>query len=131
MCQYIQLPRHKNRYKLNLQDHVNGITNKISKYISILNRIKKYFSLKTLLFMYNSFILSSFNYGIYGYNTDRLFELQKRAVMVICKSKFNAYTDPIFKNLQILKIKDLHKLHVIKLYYQLIHENIPHYFTLT
>ena len=56
--------------------------------------------------MYNSFILSSLNYGIlvWGYNTDRLFKLQKRAVRVISKSKFNARTDPLFQFfLQILK----------------------------
>ena len=58
--------------------------------------------------MYTSFILSSVYYGIlvWGYNTDKL---QKRAVRVIIKSKFNAHTDPLFQNLQILKIQDLHK----------------------
>ena len=71
--------------------------------------------------MYNSLILSSLNYGILvcGYNTDRLFKVQKRAVRVISKSKFNAHTDPLFQNLQILKIEDIHKLNVLKLYYKL------------
>ena len=115
---------------LNWQYHVNSIANKISKYIEILNRLKKYLSPKTLLLMYNSFILSSLNYGIlvWGYNTDRLIKLPKRAVRVVSKSKFNEHTDLIFKNLQILRIEDLHKLHILKFYYQLIHENIPVYF---
>ena len=88
---------------LSWQDHINSIANKISKYIGIINKLKKYVSPKTLLLMYNSFILSSLNYGIlvWGYNTDRLFKLQKRAVRVISKSKFNAHTDPLFQNLQI------------------------------
>ena len=65
---------------------------------------------------------------VWGYNTDRLFKLQKQAVRVISKSKFNAHTDPLFQNLQIFKIEDLHKLNVLKFYYKLIHKNIPQYF---
>ena len=58
---------------LNWQDHINSIANKISKYIGILNKPKKYVLPKTLLLMYNSFILGSSNYGIlvWAYNTDR------------------------------------------------------------
>ena len=58
---------------LNWQDHINSIANKISKYIGILNKLKKYVLPKTLLLMYNSFILGSSNYGIlvWSYNTDR------------------------------------------------------------
>ena len=112
---------------LSWQGHINSITNKISKYIGIINKLKKYVSPKMLFLMYNSFILSSLNYGIlvWGYNTDRLFKLQKRAVRVISKSKFNAHTNPLFK---ILKIEDLHKLNVLKFYYKLIDKNIPQYF---
>ena len=115
---------------LNWQHHINSIANKISKYIGILNKLKKMLPLKTLLLMYNYFILSSLNYGIlvWGYNTDRLFKLQKRAIRVISKSKFNAHTDPLFKKLHILKIKDLHKLHVLKFHYKLLHKTVPHYF---
>ena len=115
---------------LSWQDHINSIANKISKYIGIINKLKKYVFPKTLLLMYNSFILSSLNYGIlvWGYNTNKLSKLHKRADRVICKSKFNAHTDPLFQNLQILKIEDLHKLNVLKFYYKLIHKKIPQYF---
>ena len=117
-------------FHLNWQDQVKSIANKISKYIGILNRLKRYLSPKTLLLMYNTFLVSSLNYGIlvWGYNTDRLCILQKRTVRLISKSKFNAHTDLIFKNLQILKIEDLHILHVLKCFHQLIHNNIPVYF---
>ena len=80
---------------LNWQDHINSITNEISKYIDIgiLNKLIKYVSPKTLLLMYNYFILSSLNYGIlvWGFNTNGLFKLRKRAVRVISKNKFNAH----------------------------------------
>ena len=113
----------------NRQGQKNSIANKVSKYIGILNKLKKYVSPKTLLLVYNSFILSSLDYRIlvWGYNTDRLFKLQKRAVRVISKSKFNAHTNLLFQNLEILKIGDPHKLHVLKFYYKLIYKNIPQY----
>ena len=117
-------------FHLKWQHHVNSIANKISKYIEILNRLKRYLSPKTLFLMYKTFILGSLIYGIlvWGYSTDRLFNRQKRAVRLISKSKFNAHTDLILKNLQILKIEDLHILHVLKCFHQLIHNNIPVYF---
>ena len=90
---------------LSWQDHINSIANKISKYIGIINKLKKYVSPKTLLLMYNYFILNSLNYGIlvWGYNTDRLFKLQKWAVRSFPRSNlmhtqipFSKLTD--FKN---------------------------------
>ena len=50
--------------RFNWQGHKNSIANKVSKYIGILNKLKKYVSPKTLLLVYNSFILSSLNYRI-------------------------------------------------------------------
>ena len=75
--------------------------------------------------MYNYFIRRGLSYGIlvWSYNTDRLIKLQKRAVRVISKSKFNAH----FYFLQILKIDDLHKLHVLTFSYKVIHKTIPQY----
>jgi len=32
--------------------------------------------------------------------------LQKRAIRTICKVQYNSHTEPLFKNLTILKIKD-------------------------
>ena len=78
----------------------------------------------------HSFIPSSLNYGIsvWGFNTNRLFKLQKRAVRVISKSKFNAHTDPFSKTYRFIKKEDLHKLNVLTFYYKLIHKNISQYF---
>ena len=43
-------------------------------------------------------------------NLRRLVILQKRIIRVINKSHFNAHTDPIFKDLGILKFNDIHLL---------------------
>ena len=38
--------------------------------------------------------------------------LQKRAVRIINNKRYRSHTDPIFKSENILKIADIHKLHV-------------------
>ena len=58
---------------------------------------------------------------------DRLEKLQKRAVRIISCSKYNSYTDPLFKNLNLLKLKDLFELNVLKLYYKYEKNILPFY----
>ena len=68
-------------------------------------------------------------YGIltWGMTNERLFKLQKKAVRVISNSSYNAYTDPIFKALNLLKISDLYRLAVLKFYYVYCHNQLPFY----
>ena len=40
---------------------------------------------------------------------NRLNILQKKAIRIITKSRYNAHTSPLFKNLNILKLDDLYK----------------------
>ena len=42
-------------------------------------------------------------------------------------SKYNAHTEPLFKNLKLLKIEHILKLHELKLYYKFIHIRLPVY----
>ena len=51
--------------------------------------------------------------------------LQKKALRIITNSAYNTHTDPLFKNQNILKVKDLHKLHVGKLMYQYHNGDLP------
>ena len=39
----------------------------------------------------------------------------------------NAHTEPLFKNLKLLKIEHILKLHELKLYYKFIHIRLPVY----
>ena len=48
----------------------------------------------------------------YKTNLCRLVILQKRVIRVSNKSNFNAHTDPIFKDLSVLKFNDIHFLHL-------------------
>ena len=44
-------------------------------------------------------------------------------------SKYNAHTEPLLKQLNILKLEDSFSLHCLKLYYKFITSSLPKYFT--
>ena len=50
-------------------------------------------------------------------------ELQnyKKSARILSASKYNADTEPLFKNFKLLKIEHILKLHELKLYYKFIH----------
>lgn len=114
---------------LNWKSHMDKIAAKLSRNIGILNNLKHYLPLTTKLTIYNSLILSHINYGllIWGFNNGRIYKLQKRAVRVLTASKYNAHTEPIFKQLKLLKIEDILKLQELKFYYKFKHNLLPHY----
>ena len=61
----------------------------------------------------------AFQYGIrltlpYPTLLRRLVLLQKRIVRIISKNGFDAHTDPLFKNIMILKLEDIYSLHLEK-----------------
>ena len=48
------------------------------------------------ILLYNSLILPHINYCImaWGYQSNRMFKLQKRAIRIVAKSKYNAHPEP-------------------------------------
>ena len=60
----------------------------------------------------NSLILSHLQFGItcWGFEWNRIFKLQKRALHIMTNSKYNAHTEPLFKELKMLKFSDLYLL---------------------
>ena len=115
---------------LNWNSHVYKIAGKIIKTTGIINRLKNTLPCNILCTIYTSLIGSQINYGIllWGNNSDRIYKLQKRVVRILSRNKYNAHTEPIFKELKILKISDTLKLQVLKFYYKLVNNMIPEYF---
>ena len=76
--------------------------------------------------LYNSLILSRINYGIllWGYQSERIFKLQKKALRIISLKKYNAHTEPIFKSLNLLKLSDIFSLCQLKFYHNLVHREV-------
>ena len=106
------------------------VTNKISKTLGILYRLKDIFPENILLTIYQSLIASHMTYGllVWGIECHRLEKVQKKALRLITNSKYIAHTNPLFCQLNLLKIKDIFKLRLLKFYYKLTCDLLPSYF---
>jgi len=116
--------------QLKWKAHLNKISKKISKAIGILAKLKNYVPLSTMKTIYFSLVNSYLDYGIlcWGHNSGNLNILQKKALRIITKSKYNAHTEPLFKRLKILKLCDIYNFKLYKFYYKLINRTLPAYF---
>ena len=115
---------------LNWDSRINKVAHKISRTTGILNKLKIFLPQHILRTMYNSIILPHISYGIlaWGYQTQRIFILQKKAVRIITLSKYNAHTASIYKELKLLKVRDIYKLQELKFYHKLINKQLPECF---
>ena len=114
--------------------HINHISLKISKAIGILYRPKTIYPQSVLQTLYNTLILSYFNYCILAWGAtisegNPLHVLQKKALRLISNSNYIAHTEPICKNLRLLKLTDMFSIAVWKFYYKLMNNQLPTYFT--
>ena len=55
----------------------------------------------------------------------RLVSLQKRVIRIISKSTFDSHSDPIFKELELLKLFDIRQLELGKLMFSFNHSFLP------
>ena len=99
--------------KLTWQQHINYLTVKISRSLYMLSKLKYTLNTKTLLTLYYTLIYPYYNYCCTVWGTaaechlNRLKLFQKRAVRIIQKQNYLAHTEPIFKDLHILKLKQI------------------------
>ena len=79
--------------------------------------------------LYHSLVLPHLNYGIIAWHSysDPIFKLEKRIVRIIANSSYNAHSEPFFKQLNQLKIGDIYRLNILKLYFKHCHRELPYY----
>ena len=72
-------------------------------------QLKKYLPLLILRTMYFSKVRSHLNYGLLalGFDSYLIIKLQKRCVIMITRSKYNAQTQPLMKQFNILSVPDM------------------------
>ena len=114
---------------LNWKRHTEKSSNAYSKTISTLNKLKHVLSQQIKTLLYNSLIVPHINYCImaWGFHTNRIIKLQKKALRIITLSNYNSHTEPLHKKLSMLKVDDILKLQQLKFYYKYIHNNLPVY----
>ena len=71
--------------------------------------------------MYDSLISSHLPFCItcWGFEWNRIFKLQKRALRKMTNSRYNAHTEPLFEELKMLKVKNIFDVQCMKFWYKL------------
>ena len=115
---------------LTWKNHITMITNKLSKIIGILNRLKNIYPQQALLSIYNALFVSLMTYSLllWGNQVEQVSKLQKLSIRLIIGSEYLVHSEPLFKELELLKIDNLHKLKILKFYYNVSHGLLPSYF---
>ena len=129
---------------LNWSHQINGVSKKISRGIGILSKLKPYLDTKLLISIYYSLVYSHLNYGIHAWgsasstNLNKLVVLQKKAVRILSGVQyFQIYgqpqgplpaSNPLFKNLEILKLEDIYKLNIAIFIFSSLNKDNPSIF---
>ena len=117
--------------RLNWKALIHELSKKLSQSIGMLYKIRKSCDQRVLLSLYHAIFNSHMIYGlpVWGNTTDnhlqRIITLQKKAIRAISYSGFNDHTSPIFKKLNILKLKDQYDYQLASLLWDLDHETLP------
>ena len=76
------------------------------------------------------FSLSHLQFWItnWGFKWECISKLQKRALRIMTNSRYNGYTEPLFKKLNLLKVKHMFDFQCLKFWYKFMNNKLPNYF---
>ena len=117
--------------KLNWKYHINTVRSKLSKVAAIIYRASCLINQDGLYMLYCSLFLPYINYcseiwgNTYATNVECITVLQKRVVRLICGARRLDHTNPIFKQLGILKFVDLVKFKTSIIMFKAYHNVLP------
>ena len=119
--------------QLSWKNHIQFISNKISKVIGVLYRLKDVYPQSVLLMLYNSLILSHINYCLLSWgsgivNDHPIHLLQKKALRLVSNSDYVSHSEIICKNYRLLKVPDMFRFNLWKFYFKLMNNTLPTYF---
>ena len=108
-------------HKLNWKDHISYISGKIARGRGILIKAMKCFTKTAMLSLYYSFTDPYLIYCNHVWGCARatyvkpLVTLQKKDIRILSGEKPETHTDPLFKQMNLLKCEDIHKYLIGKL----------------
>jgi hypothetical protein len=111
--------------------HISSIRAKTARGMAVISKARPHFNVPTLITLYYSFIYPHLHYCIevWGKAADThmstLYKLQKRVIKKIKSAPFRAESDPIFKELGILKLNDIVQYKVITFMFKFIKGMLP------
>ncbi len=111
--------------------HLKHVNKKISMALYSLKQVKFSLPLESLKTLYFSMIHPHICYGILAWGNAKLSAinktvlLQKRAIRTINRVACNSHTDPLFKNMNILKVADQYQLEVVLFMHKYVNKKLP------
>jgi hypothetical protein len=119
---------------LTFRFHVTQILSKISKGLYIMRTVKNILPESALKTLYFSLINSHLIYALPAYGcADRsilnpLIKIQKKAIRIVSKSKWNSHSEPIFQRLGIMRFEDMIKYSQLEFMHLFEHQRLPESF---
>ena len=116
---------------LSFNDHINHISHKVSSSIYALRQAKNFLPTKTLKTVYTSLVQPHIEFGLLIWggvkskSMSNLIKLQKNAIRIVSKAKYNAHTTPLFGKLEILKLDDLYTFKTSEFVHKWISKKLP------
>jgi hypothetical protein len=118
--------------KLSFKSHIEHVGRKISKITYIIYRMKSYVPQKTLKLLYFALAYPHLMYNITVWGSasshllNKLVVQQKRLIRLVYGSQeYLAHTNPMFKELSLLKLTDIYKVNVSVYIYKIMHGFAP------
>ena len=106
----------------------------MSRAIGIIVRARRFLNTDSLKTLYNSFIYPYYIYCNHVWGSacmttlNPLVLLQKRIIRIITGSKRLSHTDPLFRELGLLKLQDVNKFMIGKFMFRWYHNELPNIF---
>jgi len=125
---YLGLQLDKN---LSFANQLNSLSVKLRNANGALSKIRHVTNESVLKSVFNSLFVSHLSYACQTWaqcinlNYSRIFRLQKAAIRILTFSDFHAPSQPIFHQLNLLKISDLVKLRNLLLVHDILNGNSP------
>ena len=112
------------------KSHIAMVRNKLSRINGILHRLKYQYPQNILVTLYKSLFIPHINYGslLWGQVAESIDKIQKKAIRTITYSNYIAHSEPLLKELNLIKVKDIFQLKILKFLFKLYHNTLPPYF---
>ena len=117
--------------KLKWDKHIEETSKRISKSFYAINKAKLVLNRKHLITLYHSLVYPYLLYGItlwgntYNVYLTKLIILQKKLVRLITGANYTAHTEPIFKELKLLKLIDIYRMQIASYVIDFISHELP------
>ena len=119
---------------MNWKAHITELSKKLSRTVGLFYKIRHYAPLETLKLLYYGIFFPFLSYGIHVWGLtnstyfDLIFVLQKKVLKSITFNDITSPAMPIFRNLELLTLADIHNLQVVSFVYECVNGLSPSYF---